>query len=194
MPGSPVVTINLLITAGTLDPKQDAPAWIPGWGHITGAVATGPDHRRHRQPGHQMVRHQVDPRTGEAVAHGCARGQHQWPPPGTGPPGTGPPGTGPPGSEQPGPAAAPPESGVTEFVTSLNLKMERHRENQHRRRTRRTTTRPQPPTAAPDRARHATCATPGCDAAAVTTDMEHRIPWEEGGKTDEHNLDPPCKR
>jgi hypothetical protein len=42
-------------------------------------------------------------------------------------------------------------------------------------------------------ARNTTCATPGCDAAAATSDMEHRIPWEEGGETSEHNIDPGCR-
>jgi hypothetical protein len=42
-------------------------------------------------------------------------------------------------------------------------------------------------------ARNATCATPGCDAPATTSDIEHRIPWEDGGETSEHNLDPGCR-
>jgi hypothetical protein len=39
-------------------------------------------------------------------------------------------------------------------------------------------------------ARNATCATPGCDHPAVTSDMEHRVEYENGGKTSEGNLDP----
>jgi hypothetical protein len=39
-------------------------------------------------------------------------------------------------------------------------------------------------------ARHATCATPGCDTPAVTSDMEHRIEYEKGGTTSESNIDP----
>jgi hypothetical protein len=188
MPGSPVVTINLVITPGTLDPKQDVPGWIPGWGHITGAVARDLITAGTANPASRWCVTEVDPRTGQARAHGCARGQHRWPPQETGPPGTGPPGGG-----QPGPAARPPESAVSEFVARLNLKMEPiaktsgddgHAEPRHD----------------PSRklqhliiARNATCATPGCDAPATTSDIEHRIPWENGGPTSEHNLDPGCR-
>jgi hypothetical protein len=37
-------------------------------------------------------------------------------------------------------------------------------------------------------ARNATCATPGCDHPAVTSDMAHRIEWEKGGKRHCHRL------
>jgi hypothetical protein len=166
------VSVNLVITAGTLDPRKDAPGWIPGWGHVTGTTARELITAGTANPATRWCVTEVDPATGQAVAHRCARGQHRWPPPGTG----------------------PPESGVAGFVASLNLTMEPiattsaddgHAEPRHD----------------PSRrlehliiARNATCATPGCDAAAATTDMEHRIPWEDGGETSEHNLDPACRR
>jgi hypothetical protein len=187
MPGSPGLTINLVITAGTLDPKQDAPGWIPGWGHVTGTVARDLITAGTANPATRWCLTQVDPRTGEATAHGCARGQHRWPPPETGPPGTGPP-----GGEQPGPAR-PPESGVTEFVASLDLKMEpiaRHSSDDGHPETKHDPSRKLRHLII---ARKATCATPGCDAAAATSDMEHRVPWEDGGETSEHNIDPACR-
>jgi len=166
------VSVNLVITAGTLDPRKDAPGWIPGWGHVTGTTARELITAGTANPATRWCVTEVDPATGQAVAHRCARGQHRWPPPGTG----------------------PPESGVAGFVASLNLTMEPiattsaddgHAEPRHD----------------PSRrlehliiARNGTCATPGCDAAAATTDMEHRIPWEDGGETSEHNIDPSCKR
>jgi len=181
VPGSPVVTINLVITVGTLDPQTDHPGWIPGWGHVTGTTARDLITAGTFNPATRWCVTEVDPRTGEAVAHGCARGQHPWPPPSTGPPSTGPPGTGPPGS------------GVMDFVASLNLKLtplarhstdDGHAEPHHdpSRRLRHLI-----------EVRNATCATPGCDAAAATADMEHRLPWEKGGETSEHNLDPGCR-
>jgi hypothetical protein len=170
VPGSPVVTINLLITPGTLDPRTDAPGWIPGWGNITGAAARDLITVGTANPATRWCVTQLDRETGQAVAHGCARGQHRWPPP-----------------------DGPPPTAVAGFVASLNLTTEPiastssddgHAEPRHdpSRRLRHLI-----------EARNATCATPGCDAAAVSCDMEHRIPWEENGPTDEHNLDPGCR-
>jgi hypothetical protein len=167
-PGSPIVNIHLLIPAGTLDPKIDAPGWIPEFGNITGAVARDLIRSGATNPATRWCVTEVDPRTGYAVAHGCARGQHRWSPPGTGPPG----------------------QAIREFLASLNLTMERiateptddeHREPQHdpSRKLRHLI-----------EARHATCATPGCDSPAVTSDMEHRTEYENGGSTSESNLDP----
>jgi hypothetical protein len=164
VPASPVVNIHLVITAGTLDPRQDAPGWIPEFGNITGQAARDLITAGTGNPATRWCVTEVDPRTGKAVAHGCARGRNPWPPPDT--------------------------TGGAEFVASLNLAMEPiaqhsaddgHPEAHHD----------------PSRrlqhliiARNSTCATPGCDAAAAVSDMEHRIPWEVGGQTSEHNLDP----
>jgi hypothetical protein len=164
---APVVNFHLVVTEGTLDPRTDAPGFIPGWGWITGAAARDLAAAGSANPASRWCVTEVG-RTGEAVRHGCARGPHRWTLPATG----------------------PPRSGISEFLTGLNLTMESvarhssddgHREPQHD----------------PSRklqhlviARNATCATPGCDASAFAADMEHRIPWEDGGETSEHNLDP----
>lgn len=177
---APVVTFQLVLTEGTLDPRTDAPGFIPGWGWITGAaardlVAAGSANRASR-----WCVTEVDA-AGEAVRHGCARGPHQWTPGDGGRSRDGPPATGPPWSR------------VAEFVASLNLVMEPiarhpgddgHREPQHD---------PSRTLAHLIRARLATCATPGCDAPAVTADMEHTRAYEEGGETSEHNVDPRCR-
>ena len=166
-PGSPIVNIHLLVPAGTLDPKIDAPGWIPEFGNITGTVARDLIRTGTANPASRWCVTEVDPRTGQAVAHGCARGQHRWSPPGTGPPGP----------------------GIREFLASLNLTMERIATDSTNERSE--------PQHDPSRklrhlieARHATCATPGCDSPAVTSDMEHRIEYENGGPTSESNLDP----
>jgi hypothetical protein len=179
VPGSPMVNIHLVITAGTLDQKTDAPGYVPEFGWVTGQVARDLITAGSEHPATRWCVTEVDSGTGEAVAHGCARGRHRWPPPDGGPPGG-----------HSGSATPPLEPGVAEFLTSLNLKTEPiartsdddgHAEPRHD----------------PSRelrhlieARNATCATPACDAAAVTSDMEHRIPWEDGGETSEHNIDP----
>jgi hypothetical protein len=205
VPGSPRISINLLVTPGTLDPRIDAPGYIPEFGaNITGKVARDLITAGTTNPATRWCLTQVDPVTGFAVGHGCARGQHPWTPPGTGPPGGGPfgagpsgagpdggdpSGAGPPGKWPYGPAARPGEE-VREFIASLGVRMERlatdpgedgWTESQHdpSRKLRHLV-----------EARNATCATPGCDHPAVTSDMEHRIEWEKGGKTSEGNLDP----
>jgi hypothetical protein len=190
MPASPIVNTHLLISAGTLDPRIDAPGFIPGFGNVTGQVARDLITAGSANPASRWCVTEVDPVTGYAVAHGCARGQHPWPGPDTGPPsGEGPPGSGPPGRwpREPG---APPGPRVARFIASLGVRMERlARDPGDDGRTE--------PAHDPSRklqhlivARNATCATPGCDTPAALCDMEHRIEYEKGGKTSEGNLDP----
>jgi Domain of unknown function (DUF222) len=44
------------------------------------------------------------------------------------------------------------------------------------------------------RARSATCTAPGCCRPAVHCDLDHTIPWDQGGLTCECNLAPLCRR
>jgi hypothetical protein len=199
VPASPVVTINLMITAGTLDPRVNAPGFVPGFGNITAQAARDLIIAGSANQASRWCVTEVDPVTGYAVSHGCARGPHRWPGPGAGPPdgqppGNGPPGNGPPGNGPPGrwprEPGAPPSQQVAEFIASLNVMTEP------------LATQPgdqgrTEPGHDPSRtlrhlieARHATCATPGCDTPAVNCDMEHRIEYENNGPTSEGNLDP----
>jgi hypothetical protein len=163
VPGSPRIGINLLITLGTIDPKIDAPGFIPELGvNVTGKVARDLITAGSGNPASRWCLTEVDPATGYATAHGCARGLHSW----------------------------PPTAGMREFIASLGVRMERlATESGEDGRTE--------PQHDPSRklrhmieARNATCATPGCDHPAVTSDMEHRVEYENGGKTSEGNLDP----
>jgi Domain of unknown function (DUF222)/HNH endonuclease len=43
------------------------------------------------------------------------------------------------------------------------------------------------------RARHPVCVFPGCRVPAVASDLDHRLPWSEGGTTTEDNLAPLCR-
>jgi hypothetical protein len=43
-------------------------------------------------------------------------------------------------------------------------------------------------------ARDGTCRFPGCGRAAVCCDIDHAVPWGEGGATDRSNLGPLCRR
>ncbi len=42
-------------------------------------------------------------------------------------------------------------------------------------------------------ARHRTCIFPGCRMPAVDSDLDHRIPHDEGGPTSTDNLGPLCR-
>jgi hypothetical protein len=44
------------------------------------------------------------------------------------------------------------------------------------------------------RARSATCTAPGCRRPATRCDLDHTVPWDQGGSTCECGLAPPCKR
>jgi len=172
----PAANITILVSAATMDGTSGAPAEIPGFG-FTGADATRAMlAAASRNPATRWCVTVVNPRDGTAVGHACARGQHPWTPPPTGPPATGPPG-----------------AGIGGFLASLKLKFEpiaretcdhTHRERQHD---------PSRALSHLIRARNSTCSTPGCGAAAVTADLDHTIPYEMGGPTDECNVGPRCR-
>jgi hypothetical protein len=44
------------------------------------------------------------------------------------------------------------------------------------------------------RARNGRCTAPGCTRPAARCDLDHTHPWDQGGRTCECNLAPPCKR
>jgi len=44
------------------------------------------------------------------------------------------------------------------------------------------------------RARSARCTAPGCGRPAARCDLDHTVPWDQGGITCECDLAPPCKR
>ncbi len=106
-----------------------------------------------------------------AVAHGCARGRHDWDPPPDGELSLG---------------------HLAEFLARLKVDVEpiardscdhRHAEPGYR----------------PSRklrhlilARNATCPAPGCQASSSHSDLDHTRPWPEGS-TDECDLGPPCR-
>jgi hypothetical protein len=171
----PAAVINILVPESLLDGTSGAPAQIAGFGDIGGDAARDLVAAASRNQRTRWCVTKVG-RGGVAIAHACVPGPHRWDAPETGPPGTGPP------------------VRISEFVRALKPRFETiarhpgddgHREPRHDP-SRKLTHLIQ--------SRNATCAAPGCGAAAVTADMEHRIPWEKGGHTDEHNLDPQCRQ
>jgi hypothetical protein len=170
----PAAVINMLVPEGLLDQTSGAPAQISGFGHLGGDAARDLVAAASRNPQTRWCLTKIG-KDGVAIAHACIPGRHRWDAPATGPPGTGSP------------------VRIVDFLKSLRPRFESiarqpgddgHREMRHD---------PSRSLTHLIQARNATCATPGCEAAAVTADMEHTLAWEDGGETSEHNLDPRCR-
>jgi hypothetical protein len=101
---------------------------------------------------------------GTAAAHACLSGRH--PPPGTGPPGSPPRFTTPLIPVARGPCDH--AQGEIGYHPSRKL-------------------------AHLVRARSATCTAPGCTRPAARCDLDHTVPWDQGGITCECGLAPECK-
>jgi hypothetical protein len=119
---------------------------------------------------------------GTAAAHSCLPGRH--PPPGFVPdPGPLPPQEpGPPPPQEPGPPASSRGPAMTPIArgscdhTGAETGYHPSRKLQHL-----------------IRARNATCTAPGCSRPAARCDLDHTIPWDQGGPTCECDLAPLCR-
>ena len=101
---------------------------------------------------------------GTAAAHGCVPGRH--PPPGTRPPGS------------------PPALNITMIPVARGPCDHAHAEVGYH---------PSRKLAHLIRARSATCTAPGCTRPAVHCDLDHTVPWGQGGITCECDLAPLCR-
>jgi hypothetical protein len=190
-------TISLLVPVGT------------GWGWSTMPGEAGRDIIDPRTLQDMMQAASRHPRTrwcvtllGDdrtAIAHGCARGRHEWNPPPDPDSGeeTNASNTRDAGRATRARSGGAPTPGqlahLAEFLARLKIHFEPiakgtcdhgHREDRYR----------------PSRtlrhlilARNATCPAPGCGASSHHADLDHTSPWPEGA-TDECNLGPPCRR
>jgi hypothetical protein len=119
---------------------------------------------------------------GTAAAHGCAAGRH--PPPGratltlTSSPALGP---GP-------PAGTRPQDYLRSLGTGLVPIARGHCDHAHAE----TGYRPSRTLQHLVRARSARCTAPGCGRPAARCDLDHTVPWDQGGLTCECDLAPQC--
>jgi hypothetical protein len=173
--------INLLVPASTLLGWGTAPAQSGTWGLLDRDEASALVQAASRHPRTRWCITVTNSR-GEAVAHGCARGQH----PGLFDGLAG--GTEP----QPPPGSPPQPEQVAELLRRLNITFEpiakggcdhAHAEDRYKpsRRLRHLI-----------RARNATCDAPGCGAQAIHGDLDHTVPFPDG-PTDQCNLGPKCR-
>jgi hypothetical protein len=184
--------INLLVPVGTAFGWSSAPGEIPGYGPVDPETLTDLLQSASAHPKTRWCVTVIDPVTKEAVAHGCAPGQHRWNPnmyrTGGGDrdgPEAAPDGTTGPGTEQDQRAAE-------EFLASLRVKLapiaRKTCDHTH------YTDKYEVPRKLKHlvKARRATCIAPCCNRSAADGDADHTIPWPEG-PTCEENLGAPCR-
>jgi len=166
---------TITVSAATLIGWSGAPAEVSGFGLIDpdaarDLIAAASQHPRSRW----CVT--VLGKDGEAIAHGCASGQHPWTPETTR--------AGPDQNQQAQLAELLRQLGITLTPIAKGTCDHAHREDRYR----------------PSRklrhliwARTTTCPAPGCGAQSVHNEIDHTVPWP-AGTTDECDLSPPCAR
>jgi hypothetical protein len=179
--------VNLIVPLTTLLGLANGPGEVGGFGPVDAALAR----RLGRAAGaHPATRWclTVTGQDGQAIGHGCLPGRR----PGevfalgggqSGGPGTMPGGTGPPERAGPGGGLT---GDLTVTITALARGSCDHRHEE--------------PGYEPSRrlqhlarARTAACSAPGCARPAAQCDLDHTVPYDQGGRTCECNLAPLCR-
>jgi hypothetical protein len=165
--------INITVPVGTLLGWSGTPADVGTWGLMEAGTARDLIEAASRHPRTRWC-YTVTGSGGAAIAHACAPGSHPWPPPRPG---------------RDGPRSAQ----LDELLSRLNATPEPiaegtgdhgHREDRYTpgRRLKHLI-----------RARTARCCAPACGAQAITSEIDHTIPYPAGA-TCEGNLGPACQR
>ena len=190
-PGAPAFTgmINLTMPLSTWLGLSESPGEVAGFGPLDGQDC--------RSVAAVMA---ADPRTrwcltvtdacGRPIAHGCARPRCGPSPKGPGSPGTDQ------GPRPRGPTArsggAGPPVGSLAWMAGLPWQWLESGVCAHRRES--ASYRPPPSLQHLIRVRQQRCAYPGCGRAGRRCDLDHTIPYEQGGRTCECNLAPLCRK
>jgi Domain of unknown function (DUF222) len=195
--------VTLTIPLTTYQGRSEAPGEADGFGILDGDDARDVAAAAARHLRTRWCITALNP-DGTAAAHACLPGRH--PPPGTGPPGTGPPHAGPPSRHPPpgranltvtsGPGLGPdPPAGTRpqDYLRSLDSRLvpvaRGHCDHAHAE----TGYRPSRKLQHLVRARSARCTAPGCGRPAARCDLDHTVPWDQGGITCECDLAPLCR-
>jgi hypothetical protein len=163
--------VTITVPLDTWQGRSDVPGEAGGFGLLDGDSARDLAAAAARHPRTRWCVTALNP-DGTAAAHGCLPGPH--PPPRTGP--DPPPGTGPP-----------------DWIAGLRVTMtpvargtcdHGHAEPGYKpsRKLRHLV-----------RARNARCTAPGCGRPAARCDLDHTVPWDQGGITCECDLAPLCR-
>ena len=155
--------VTLTIPWATYQGYSDTPGQAGGFGQLDGGDARDLAAATARHPASRWCVTALHP-DGTAAAHACLSGRA--PPPGTGPPGR------PPQLKTP---LIPVTRGSCDHPHAEAGYHPSHR-LQHL-----------------IRARNATCTAPGCRRPAARCDLDHTVPWDQGGLTCECGLAPLCR-
>ena len=160
--------INITVPVGTLLGWSNTPADVGAWGLMEAATARDLIEAASRHPRTRWC-YTVTGTGGAAIAHACAPGSHPWTPP---PPGRD-------GPSRDGPAAPRPAQ-LAELLSPLNATPEPIAEGpgEHGHREDRYT--PSRKLKHLIRARTARCSAPACGAQAITSEIDHTIPYPAG--------------
>ncbi len=168
--------INITVPIGTLLGWSDTPADVGTWGLMEAATVRDLIEAASRHPRTRWC-YTVTGSGGAALEHACAPGSHPWHPPQSG---------------RDGPAG-PRSEQLDELLLRLNATPEpiaegtcdhSHRENRYI---------PSRKLKHLIRARTARCSAPGCGAQAITSEIDHTVPYPAGASC-ECNLGPACQR
>ena len=171
--------VTITVPLATAQGWSDTPGEAAGFGIVDGDGARDLLAAAARHPRTRWCITAVNP-DGTAAAHACLRGRH--PPPSAAPPGTGPPGAGPPGT---GPPHWPPVLAAPLIPITRGPCDHAHAEAGYH---------PSRKLQHLIRARSGTCTAPGCARPAAACDLDHTVPWDQGGLTCECGLAPLCRR
>jgi hypothetical protein len=155
--------VTITIPWDTWQGRSDTPGEAGGFGPLDGDDARDLAAAAARHPRTRWCVTALNP-DGTAAAHGCLPGRH--PPPGTGPPGS------------------PP---------ALNIRMIPVARGPCDHARAETGYHPGRKLAHLIRARNGRCTAPGCTRPAARCDLDHTVPWDQGGITCECGLAPLCR-
>jgi hypothetical protein len=188
-PGGPPpvpALVNLIVPAGTLLGWSATPAQAGAWGLLDRDEARAIAAAAAAHPATRWCLTLTGP-DGTALAHGCARGPRPrllddlepQPPPG-----------------QPGQAIQAPQAAqagqLAELLRRLNITLTPIARAPRDATTSEAGYVPSRRLKHLVRARTATCDAPGCQNPAVSTDLDHTVPWPDG-PTSQSNLAPRCR-
>jgi hypothetical protein len=166
----------------TLERRSETPGEVGGFGLIDGDDARALVAAAAKHPRTRWCITALHP-DGTAAAHGCASGRH--PPPGqanltvT-------------SSHALGPDP-PPGTRPQDYVRSLGIRLVQIARGHCDHAQAETGYRPSRKLQHLVRARSARCTAPGCNRPAARCDLDHTVPWDQGGITCECDLAPLCR-
>ncbi len=175
--------VTITIPFETLQGRSGTPGEADGFGLLDGDGARDLAAAAARHPRTRWCVTALNP-DGTAAAHGCAAGRHPLPGPAN-------------LAATCGPALGPdppPGTRPQDYLRSLGIRMVRIARGSCDHAHAETGYRPSRTLRHLVRARSARCTAPGCGRPAARCDLDHTVPWDQGGITRECDLAPLCKR